>query len=141
MITTHLVLDYGWGEQIIGYFGSVYHAMVTIVSVPAGILARKVGCRFTYGVGAVVGGTVYLLMGLLPMTPALYLFLGLFAGISIAMGGVVTAPILIANWFERRKTFPLALVMTDGSLGGFFVLHSFFRAPGDHTDLQKSPGG
>ncbi|MDO4618986.1 MAG: MFS transporter [Lachnospiraceae bacterium] len=121
VVTTHLVLDRGWSESIVGYQNAFLYAAIAVVSIPTGVLARKKGVKFLYIISALLGGGTCILFYLTNVPYLLYIGAYFFFGSSIAMGGHVTAPVMMDSWFDRRKSLAMAIVMTGGGIGGFFI--------------------
>ena len=121
VVTTHLVLDRSWNERIVGLVNSCMYAAIAIFAVPAGMIARKWGCRAAYLIAATMGGSVCMVLCLSDAPQSLYLTAFFLFGICTALGGQVTAPIIISCWFDRRKSLPMAIVMTAGGIGGFLL--------------------
>lgn len=138
IVATHLIVDRGMGDTLIGFINSCTYAGLVIASVPVSIFVKKRGGRAAYLIASLIGGSVFLVLFLTNAPATLYIIGYFFLGISIAMGGQVTGPILIDNWFDRRKALPMSILMTAGGIGGFLfppVMESLCSAFGARSGL------
>ena len=115
------MIDRNWSETIVGLINSAMYVSVAIFAIPTGVMARKQGCRKVYILAAILGSCIYLMLWLTNGPWYLYVLSFFLNGICTSMGGQVTAPIMIDNWFDKRKSFPLAITMTAGGIGGFIL--------------------
>ena len=138
VVATHLVVERSMGDSLIGFINSCIYAGLVLASVPVSIFVKKRGGRAAYLIASLIGGSVFLILFLTNAPAILYIIGYFFLGISIAMGGQVTGPILIDNWFDRRKALPMSILMTAGGIGGFLfppVMESLCSALGAHSGL------
>ncbi|MCI8453997.1 MAG: MFS transporter [Lachnospiraceae bacterium] len=121
VISTKIVLEYGWNEGIIGLASSMNYLLIVLTSIPGGVLEQKKGYRFTIILGAAVGTLAFLFLSLFYSDPVLYVAMFGAAGICAALCGLTSGPSLINEWYARNKALPMAILMTAGSVGGFLM--------------------
>lgn len=119
IITTQLVMSYGWSEHVIGLTSSVMGAAGMAGSLVAGIILKKVGCRRMILIGCTISFAGYMILAWLNVSETVYIITFSAFGFSSILGGVVTLPCLISTWFEKNRAFPMSILMTAGAVGGF----------------------
>lgn len=121
VVSTRHVLNSGWNEGVIGYATSACYIAMVLVSTPAAILERTRGFRFAMILGASIGVLTYGLLFLFLNNRYLYVALFLGVGINSSICGMTSASGLINAWFDRNKAFPMSVLLTAGSIGGFIM--------------------
>ncbi|MBQ6663412.1 MAG: MFS transporter, partial [Firmicutes bacterium] len=121
VVSTKLVLEQGWEEQVIGLSSSMLYTAVAIFSVLAGLIEKKAGCRKAILLGSLVGLIAHGALAFFPLSP--YLFVALFfpMGICSAICGMTAGPALITSWFREKRASAMAIFYTAGSIGGFVM--------------------
>lgn len=121
VITTRIVHDNGWSEGVIGAVTSIYYLCMSLIALPAGIINKKKGPKLTLYIGSFVGIASYIILAYFAKNPLVYILTFIGVGAISAMGGVLTCPALITQWYERNRALPMSILLTSGSVGGFLM--------------------
>ena len=111
--------QYGWSRAIVG--GALSTALVVF-----GFSSPLIGASIArFGPKAnIVFGSLLVVFGLAGMTITtevwqLYLFYGILMGVGAALGTYMTCTAVVNNWFIRKRSLGMGLVISAGGLGGF----------------------
>ena len=121
VISTKIVMEQGWNEGIIGFASSVSYAFIAVACILGSHLIQKKGCRFAIIAGSIIGILSYAMLFLFPSSESIYVAMFGMAGVSSALCGLISGPSLVNMWFKKNQSFPMAMLMTAGSIGGFLM--------------------
>lgn len=117
VLTTRLVLINGWEQSIIGNSTSMFQLGQAIGLMALAPFYNKVGAKKCLVTGISVSILAYLVQIFIQPTGVIYSLM--FVGCGIGAGsGLLCCPALMNNWFTRRKSFPISVVRTAGTVGG-----------------------
>lgn len=136
VINAHMQQAMGFPEQYIGLAGTLCTLVSGLVGPTVGRIISRRGVRLTFLVGSILVALASLALAFFPQSALSFLFLyGLVVGAGIGFAGLVSVQSAINDWFDRKKSFAMALVLTAGSVGGFVAPQIVERllAVGDWT--------
>jgi MFS family permease len=117
VLTTRIVLINGWDKSIIGNSTSMFQLGQAIGLMAFAPFFIKIGAKKIMIGGISISILAYLVQIIVQPTGFVYSLM--FVGCGICAGsGLLCLPALMNNWFTRRKSFPISVVRTAGSVGG-----------------------
>ncbi len=110
----------GFSEQYIGVAGTLCTLSSGLMGPLVGRLISSRGVRLTFLIGSVLVLLSSLALAVLPQSVFSFLLLyGLVVGAGMGFAGLVPVQSAVNDWFDRKKSFAMAVVLTAGSVGGF----------------------
>lgn len=111
--------EYGWSRAIVGGGLSVALLAFGLPSPLIGASIARFGPRAN-----IVFGNLLVVIGLAGMSITtevwqLYLFYGILVGLGAGFGLYLTCTVVVNNWFIRKRSLGMGLVISAGGLGGF----------------------
>jgi len=111
--------EYGWSRAIVGGGLSVALLAFGLPSPLIGASIARFGPRAN-----IVFGNLLVVIGLAGMSITtevwqLYLFYGILVGLGGGFGLYLPCTIMVNNWFIRKRSLGMGLVISAGGLGGF----------------------
>lgn len=85
----------------------------------AGISISKFGARKNIIIGNLIAVLGLLGMSIVKEVWHVYLFFGVLLGISIAFGEFIATTAVVNDWFIKRRTLAMSLLVAAGGIGGF----------------------
>jgi MFS family permease len=122
VINTFMAQDFNLDRRILGLIVTVFTLTSGLMSLVAPLAINKIGVRLSM----ILGGALILLSALTMATwvdsgiQAVVMF-GVVAGIGVVSGGALTAQVIVANWFVRRRALALSLALSAPGIGGFLA--------------------
>ena len=111
--------EYGWSRALVG--GALSVALLAL-----GLPSPLIGTSITrFGPRAnIVFGNILIVFGLTGMSIAtevwqLYLFYGILGGLGAGFGLYMASTAVVNNWFIRKRSVAMGLLISTGGLGGF----------------------
>lgn len=112
----------GFSERYIGLAGTLCTLVSGLVGPLVGRLISKRGVRLTFLIGSAMVIASGLALAFLPQSVFSFLLLyGLVVGAGMGFAGLVSVQSAVNDWFDRKKSFAMAIVLTAGSVGGFMA--------------------
>jgi MFS family permease len=112
----------GLSEAAVGAAVAVCTACQGIFSPLTGLITRKKGVR-----GLFIAGSATLFVGsallsfLKPQEGVFIPVYGLFFGIGMTLGGILTAQSVLNNWFDKKKGLAMSIALSAGGVSGFLA--------------------
>jgi MFS family permease len=111
--------EYGWSRAVVG--GAVSVTMLAF-GLPSPIIGASIA-RFGPRVN-IVFGNLLVVVGLAGMSIMrevwhLYLFYGILVGLGGGFGTYMALTTVVNNWFIRKRSLGMGLLISSGGLGGF----------------------
>jgi MFS family permease len=115
-----LTNEFGWSRTLTSSAYSLDRVLVCLFSVAAGFAFDRFGPRrlMSFGVGLMACG--FALLSQVQVFPAFLLAVS-FLSAGFSFGFTMIAMATVANWFIRRRTTALGLLMAGGGAGGILV--------------------
>jgi cyanate permease len=107
---------------VVGTAVAIRTSVHGLLSISAGILARKTGVKKMIIAGSLMlcGGS--LALSRLPLNPARYVVLhGAVLGAGLAFGGILMSQSLLNDWFSKNKGIAMSIAVSAGSVCGIFA--------------------
>ncbi|MFC1895529.1 MFS transporter [Thermodesulfobacteriota bacterium] len=130
-----LLEEFGWTRAEVGGGLTIFMLTLGLSSPVIGKITDRFGSRKVIISGALIGGTIFLLLSRIH---ALWQFYALYFahGLAFCACGVVPVITAITNWFEKRRGLATGIAMAGISLGaftvtpvgGFVLMHYGWRA-------------
>ncbi len=111
--------EYGWSRALVGGGLSVALLAFGLPSPLIGASIARFGPRAN-----IVLGNLLVVIGLAGMSITtevwqIYLFYGILVGLGSGFGLYLTCTTLVNNWFIKKRSLGMGLVISAGGLGGF----------------------
>jgi MFS family permease len=111
--------EYDWSRALVGGALSVALLALGLPSPLIGASIARFGPR-----ASIVFGNILLVLGLAGMSIAtevwqLYLFYGILGGLGAGFGLYMASTAVVNNWFIRKRSMAMGLLISSGGLGGF----------------------
>ncbi|MPZ15184.1 MAG: MFS transporter [Chloroflexi bacterium] len=116
----YLQSEFGWSRTLIAGAYSLSRVESGLIGPLQGWLINRLGARTVIRIGIVLFGLGFILLSMINSASTFYAVFVVIA-IGSSLGGFVTANIVLANWFERRRARAMALAATGTSLSGLLV--------------------
>ena len=111
--------EYGWSRALVG--GGLSVALLAF-GLPSPLIGASIA-RFGPRANIVFGNSL-VVMGLAGMSITteiwqIYVFYGILVGLGCSFGLYLTCTVVVNNWFIRKRSLGMGLVISAGGLGGF----------------------
>jgi MFS family permease len=110
--------EFGWSRAIVGLGMSLAVLSFGLPAPFAGFLTSKFGPRKVLVVGNLVGGLGMAAMSLVSEIWQVYLIYSV-VGLGCCIGGIIPASTVANNWFVRKRSLAVSIIMALVGLGGF----------------------
>jgi len=114
--------EFGWTMGMVGGAASVAYALMGLMAPVAGILTAKYGAKRAIILGNFLVALGFLLLFFQTQPWHLYVGYGVLVGIGLSIGGTIPSTTLANNWFVRKRSMAMSIVMSSQSIGGFVLL-------------------
>lgn len=112
--------DFGWSKTALAIGFAIYRGVSAVMAPMQGAMLDRLGSRSILCVGILSFGAGMVLMSRVSTLTELYLTV-LLLSVGSSLTGPLTLSTIIVNWFERRRSFALAMMLTGFSIGGLIV--------------------
>ncbi|MGI5839488.1 MAG: MFS transporter [bacterium] len=120
MVANNLVREFGISPEALGILGSMYFYPYSLMQVPAGVLADKIGARKLMSMMFAVAGLGVILFGLAP-----HYGVAVFGRFLIGLGlSCIYVPSVkvFSTWFRRNEFATVnGMMVSAGNVGGLFA--------------------
>src|SRR5262249_55450144 len=116
----HIQSELGWSRTVISGGFSLARLEGGFLGPVQGWLISKLGPRTVVRIGIVVFALGMMFLSTIQTVPAFYAAFVIVA-VGAGMCGFLTLNIVIANWFERRRSRAISLAATGSSSAGLLV--------------------
>lgn len=110
--------EFGWSRATIGLGMSIAVISFGLPSPLAGFLTGKFGAKTVLILGNLVGGLGMASMSLVNEVWQVYLIF-ITIGLGCCIGGVIPATTVANNWFIKKRSLAIAIIMALVGMGGF----------------------
>ncbi len=112
-----LTMEFNWDRGALSGAFSISMVVSGFIAILGGKLTDRYGPRIVVTIGGLLGGIGFLLISQVNSLWQVYLFWGLFMGIS---GGFCYLPIVstIPRWFQKNRGLAVGITVTGMGLGG-----------------------
>jgi len=111
--------EYGWSRALVGGGLSVALLGFGLPSPLVGASINRFGPRANIAFGNLVVAVGLAGMSIATEVWQIYLFYGILVGLGSAFGLYLTCTTVVNNWFIRKRSLGMGLVISAGGLGGF----------------------
>ena len=134
VINAYMAADLHFDRTTLGIAFAIFQFMAGVPGPVIAILITKKGARFTLVAGCLLVLVGALLMALYVRTSLeVFIVFGLVAGLGVMTGGTLATQSAVEQWFARRRTMAISMLLTGTTIGGFVaspVLDRLIRASG-----------
>lgn len=113
---------FGWSVGLVSS-ATLVRSLTSIAIVPmVGRITDRVGSRPVMLVGALIGGSAFVLLAFIGEPIIFYVIFTVVVSIGYAMLGGIPSQAAVARWFRRRRGLALSLVTLGISIGGVVMI-------------------
>ena len=114
--------EFNWSRGSVSGAMAVTTALGGLISPLAGIFIAKFGARAAIILGNSIAVIACLLLSFHNQIWQFYLGSGILMGLAIGLGGPIATTTTINNWFIKKRSIGIAIVLSCGSLGGLILV-------------------
>ena len=134
VINVYMAADLHLDRTTLGSAFAIFQFMVGVPGPVIAVLISKKGARFTLVAGCLLVMVGSLLMALYVRTSLqVFIVFGLVVGLGVMTGGTLATQSAVEQWFARRRTMAISVLLSGTTIGGFVaspVLDRLIRASG-----------
>lgn len=116
---SYMSTEFGWGRAMVGGALSVTLLASGLPGPLIGASINKFGPRLNIILGNCLVGLGLVGMSFATEVWQLYLFFGILVGLGTGFGSYMPCITIVNNWFVKRQTMAMALLLSAGGLAGF----------------------
>ena len=116
--------EFSWGRGAVSGAYTIMMLSGGLIGPFAGIFIAKYGPRSAIILGNLLSASGLILLAFHTRMWQLYVGYGALIGIGIGFGGFIATTTIANNWFDRKRSLALSIVITSGGLGGLFLVPS-----------------
>ncbi len=116
---SYMSTEFGWGRAMVGGALSVTLLASGLPGPLIGASINRFGPRLNMVLGNSLVGVGLVGMSFATEVWQLYVFYGLLVGLGTGFGMYMPCTTIVNNWFVRRRTLAMALLLSAGGLAGF----------------------
>ncbi|MBN1567209.1 MAG: MFS transporter [Acidobacteria bacterium] len=118
---------FGWSRAAVSWANSLAMVVAGIASPLAGLCIAKYGARLVIVIGAILSILCFVFVSFHTRLWELYFAYGALLGTGCCFCGMIAMTTIANNWFVKRRSLALSILLTAGGLGGL-VMVSFIMA-------------
>ncbi len=113
---------FGWSREQVSWANTLAMIVIGIASPLAGMFIARYGVRRAIVIGNIACLVSFVILGFHSQLWQLYLAYGAIFGLGFCLGGILPMTTLVNNWFVKKRSLALSLLMAAGGLGGFVTV-------------------
>ena len=114
--------DLNFNSSVLGVAVALCTLMQGVAGPITGQWISRKGIRAPYLVGTALILFATISLGTFVQNEtAFVLIYGVIMGLGMGLGGILTAQSTVNNWFNKKKSFAMSLVLSAGAIGGFIA--------------------
>ncbi len=114
--------EFGWSRGAVSGALAVTTTVGGLICPVAGIFVDKYGSRAAIVVGNIIAIIACFILAFHNRLWQFYLGSGVLVGTAIGLAGYIATTTIVNNWFIKRRSLGIAIVLSSGSLGGMFIV-------------------
>jgi len=116
-----LCKEFGWSRGAVSGAFAVAMVIAGILGPFAGMFIAKYGPRRSIIMGNILFALGFVVLAFQKELWHLYAGFGLIAGLGYSFGGFLPAVTIANNWFLRKRSLAMSIVMASGGIGGLVL--------------------
>jgi MFS family permease len=114
--------EFGWSRASVSWANSLALVVMGISAPFAGMFVARYGARSGIILGNTLCTVCFALLFFHSQLWQLYVAYALFFGLGGSLGGFLPMTTVANNWFVRKRSLALSLILAAGGLGGFVMI-------------------
>ncbi|MFH1775323.1 MAG: MFS transporter [Chloroflexota bacterium] len=110
--------ELGWSREMISGAYLLHSVLFCLLGPVAGLSITRLGARANLVMGNLLVALGLLGMAFIAEPWHIYLTYGVLGGAGISLGGMITCTTVVNQWFIRRRSLVIAIVLSAGGIGG-----------------------
>jgi MFS family permease len=111
--------DLGWSRGEVSGALTAYMLVGGFLGPVVGLTITRFGARKNIIIGNLIAGLGLLAIALVKEAWQLYLIFGVIIGAGNSFGGFIAATTVASNWFLKRRSLAISIVISSGGIAGF----------------------
>jgi MFS family permease len=125
VILPFLEKSFGWSRASISWANSLAMIVTGLVSPLAGMYVARYGARKAAAVGGILCILCFVCASFHTQLWQLYLAYAVFLGLGGSLCGMLTMTTIVNNWFVKKRSLALSILIAAGGLGGLIMVPFF----------------
>jgi MFS family permease len=117
-----LCKEFAWSRGAASGASGVFMAVSGLSAPFVGMFIAKYGARRAMVTGNLLGILGLVMLAFHSHLWQLYAGYGVLIGFGMGLGGLLTITTIANNWFERKRSLALGIIMASGGIGGFVLV-------------------
>jgi MFS family permease len=113
-----LTTSFGWSRASVSWANSLAMVVTGLVSPLAGLCVARYGARKAVATGGVLCVLCFVCASFHTQLWQLYLAYAVLFGLGGSLCGVLTMTTIVNNWFVKKRSLALSIILAAGGLGG-----------------------
>ena len=122
VILPHLHETFGWSRASISWANSLAMVVQGLVMPFAGMFVMRHGAKKALAVGSILSILCFIVASFHTRLWELYLAYGVLFGVGGSLCGMLTMTTIVNNWFVRKRSLALSIILTAGGFGGLVMV-------------------
>ena len=114
--------EFGWGRGAVSGAYTMMMASMGLFGPFAGIFITKYGSRSAIVFGNLMSVSGLLLLAFHTRLWQFYVGYGVLIGLGVGLGGFIATTTIANNWFDKRRSLALSIVIASGGIGGLLLV-------------------
>jgi len=114
--------EFGWGRGAVSGAYTMMMVSMGLFGPFAGIFIAKYGSRSAIVFGNLMSVSGLLLLAFHTRLWQFYVGYGVLIGLGVGLGGFIATTTLANNWFDKRRSLALSIVIASGGIGGLLLV-------------------
>lgn len=114
--------EFAWGRGSVSGAYTVMMVSMGLMGPFTGMFIARFGSRAAIVLGNLISASGLMLLSFHTRLWQLYIGYGALVGLGIGLGGFIPTTTIANNWFDKRRSLALSIVIASGGLGGFLLV-------------------
>jgi MFS family permease len=114
--------EFGWSRASVSWANSLALIVIGISTPFAGMFVARFGARTGIIIGNILCTLCFVLLFFHSQLWQLFIAYALFFGLGGSLGGILPTTTIANNWFVRKRSLALSLILAAGGLGGLVMI-------------------
>jgi len=123
-----LIREFSWSSRDASVAYMLLMAVMSLSAPLAGLIVGRIGPRLCLTLGNLIGVAGLILLSFQSHLWQLYMGYGLLLGLgSASLGGLLPMTTVANNWFRKKVTLAMAVIVAAGGFGGILIIPVLMR--------------
>jgi MFS family permease len=114
---------FGWSRASVSWANTLAMIVIGFAGPLAGMFIGRYGPRLAIVIGNILCIACFVFLSFHSQLWELYFAFGAFFGLGGSLGGMLAMTTIANNWFVKKRSLALSVLLTAGGLGGFIIVN------------------